>query len=193
MRLYIANPTQQKQVICYRLDYDKNGNLKDTNRRFSPATQQEILPGRQIQLGGDMHENQIKDIVRQLEPYGLIHVSHVPSVGRVKVPYVFDFQPVSADVMRRVQFHNDAALTDDGRIRRASAAVASNDMVQQAVQTQFVQYGIDDKPAESTVVAFEQQEQTEREEKVIQEGYEIVPEGKRGARSGKFASKSRRR
>ena len=66
MRLYIANPTQQKQVIAYRIDYDAAGNLKDTNRRFQPATQQEIQPGRQIQLGGDMHKNQIEDIISTL-------------------------------------------------------------------------------------------------------------------------------
>ena len=37
-RLFIANVSKQNQVVCYRLDYTKSGELADTNRRFTPSS-----------------------------------------------------------------------------------------------------------------------------------------------------------
>ena len=98
MKLYIANPTKQTQVVCYRLDYGNDGALKDTNRQFQPARQQEIPPGRQVQLGSDLHIKQIEDIVDQLKVYGLVGVVDVPRLRAADfdnlragiVPYVFN-------------------------------------------------------------------------------------------------------
>lgn len=193
MRLYIANPTPQRQLIYYRLDYDREGNQKDMNRRFQPAHQQEIAPGSQAQLGADMHKVQVADVIRQLQVYGLVSADEVAKVGH-RIPYIFNLDaPVPADVMRRAQFHNNNVLVEDGRVRRAKAAVASNDLIQTTVHNQFLEHGIPAQPADSTVVSYEQEEQSEAEEKRIEEGYEVVPEGKRGARSGKFGARGRRR
>ena len=91
MRLYIANPTRQTQVVCYRLDYNKRGEPEEL-RRFQPARQQDIPPGRQIPLGGDFHKSQIEDIVDQLSAYGLKGVVDVQNgrLGQRVVPYVYN-------------------------------------------------------------------------------------------------------
>lgn len=192
MRLFVANPTPQRQLIYYRLDFDREGNPKDTNRRFQPAFQQEIAPGTQAQLGPDLHKNQVDDIIRQLEVYGIVHASVVKDTRR-RIAYIFNVDaPVPADVMRRAQFHNNNVLVEDGRVRRAKAAVASNNLIQETVHNQFLEHGIPAQPADSTAVSFEQEEQTEMQEKRIEEGYEIVPEGKRGTRSGKLGMRRRR-
>lgn len=182
MRLYVANTTKQNQIVCYRLDFDRDGNQKDTNRRFEPARQQEIPPGRQVQLGSDFHPNQVHDIVEQLSTYGLIGVVDVPRLRKADldnlrqgvVPYVFNLdQPVPQDAMRKVIAHNSAILVDDGRDRRAKAAVASSQIVQDAVQSEFANRGIDDKPSDRFSLAVEQDEQSEAGERKIEEGYRV--------------------
>jgi len=190
MRLYIANPTVQKQTVCYRVDFDKDGNFKDPrDRQFQPARQQTIEPGLQSQLGGDMNKAQIDDIIEQLKPYGLIHAKDVSHAPTSKVPYIYSIDAyVPADVMRRIQFHNSAVMEEAGRQRRAAAAIGSNDVVQRAVQNKFIEMGIPAQPADSTTVTFEQLDQSEAGEKRIEEGFEVVPEGQRGPRSGKLAS-----
>ncbi len=194
--LYIANPTKQTQIVCYRLDYNKRGE-EEQMRRFQPAKQQEIPPGRQALLGSkDFHMSQVEDIVQQLEPYGMIAAKEVGRLPHKKINYVFNVgQPVPSDIMRQVTAHNAGVQIEEGRARRAAAAVASNELVQQTVQSQFLQQGIPAEPADSTTVAFEQMEQSEAGEKTIAEGFEVVPEGKVGPRSGKPAvrAKSRRR
>jgi hypothetical protein len=175
MKLYIANPTRQRQVICYRLDFNKDGDPEQL-RRFQPARQQDVEPGRQIQLGGDMHQNQITDIVEQLAPYGLIGVVDVPRMqGRVSYLYNID-RPVPSEALRKVMAHNESVLVDDGRDRRMRAAVATNEIVQQTVSQQFAERGIDEAPTDRTTVSFEQEEQSEAGEKPIAEGYKVSPE-----------------
>lgn len=175
MKLYIANPTRQTQVICYRLDFNKNGERMEADRtRFQPAKQQDIPPGRQIQLGGDFHIHQIEDIVEQLKPFGIVGVVDVPRLGRQVVPYIFNIDvPVPAEAIRKVQNSNSAILIEDGKTRRAKAAVASNEIVQQTVEHNFRENGIDQKPSEKTTIGFEQLEQSEAGEKTIAEGYKV--------------------
>ena len=200
MRLYIANPTRQEQVICYRLDFNNDGSQKEADRtRFQPAKQQAVPPGRQIQLGGDFHhQNQITDIVDQLKPYGLIgavDVARLSSKDPV-VPYVFNIdQPVSSEAMRKVQDHNAGILIEQGRNRRSDAAIATSEIVQNTVANQFMENGIDQKPADQVEVAYEQLEQSEQGEKTIAEGYRVAPEGKgtgRPAKPNKRAARARR-
>jgi hypothetical protein len=174
-KLYIANPTRQRQVVCYRLDFNKDGEPEGL-RRFQPARQQDVEPGRQVQLGGDMHMNQITDIVEQLAAYGLIGVVDVPRMqGKVTYLYSID-RPVPAEAMRKVIAHNEAVLIDDGKGRRMRAAVATNELVQQTVSHQFAERGIDDVPVDRTSVTFEQEEQSEAGEKRIAEGYKVSPD-----------------
>lgn len=195
--LYIANPTKQTQIVCYRLDYNRKGD-EERLRQFQPAKQQEIQPGRQVLLGSkDFHMSQVEDIVQQLEPFGLIASKDVGRLPRRKVNYLFNVdQPVPSDVMRQVTAHNAGVQIEEGRQRRANAAVATNDLVQQTVQEEFARLAIPAEPADSTSVAIEQLEQTELGEKRIEEAFDIVPEGKIGIHSGRPAStakKGRRR
>jgi hypothetical protein len=172
-KLYIANVSRQNQIVCFRLDYGPDGELKDTNRRFEPARQQEIPPGRQVMIGGDMHMRQIEDIVKQLQPYGLVGALDAPR-QRAIAPLVFNVvNPVTAKVMESVRDTNAELLTADGHERRQKAAVATNDIVQTTVAQQFAEVGIEDKPADRTDVTFEQQEQSEAGEKTIAEGYRV--------------------
>ena len=151
MRLYIANPTRQEQVVCYRIDIEDDGTRKDTNRRFQPARQQPIGPGLQAQLGSDMHKAQIDDIVKQLRPYGLIHMKD--QMPNKKVPYVYSIDvPVPADFIRRVQFHNGVVATEDGRKRREDAAIGTNQLVQDTVAHHFAANQIPATPADTTLV-----------------------------------------
>jgi hypothetical protein len=186
-RLYIANPTKQTQVICYRLDFDKDGQQIEANKKnFQPARQQDIPPGQQRQLGSDFHITQINDIVDQLAKYGLIGEVDVPRLRAADfdslrggvVPYIFNIdRAVSKNVMLKVQAHNDSLLVQDGVDRRKKAAVASSEIVQQAVAHQFAEMGIDEKPTDRFAVAFEQEEQSEAGEKTIAEGYRVGPQG----------------
>ncbi len=192
--LYIANPTKQVQVICYRLDYNKKGESEE-NRRFQPAKQQPIEPGKQAIIGSrDFHLTQVQDIVDQLAPFGIMAAKDVGRLPFRKVNYVFNVDmPVPPEVMRQVIAHNSGVQIDEGQKRRSAAAVATNEIVQNAVQNEFLEKGIEAQPADNTSVTFEQLEQTELGEKRIEEGFEIVPEGKVGARSGKPAARAKRR
>jgi hypothetical protein len=179
MRLYIANCTKQNQVVCYRLDYDNKGELIEL-RKFMPARQQDIQPGRQAIIGGDMHKTQIDDIISQLRVYGLIGVVDVQKddvPGRRITPLVFNIDAqVPKNIIERVFYGNQNIMIEDGRERRQKAAVANHELVQTSVSQQFAAVGIDEPPAERMQVSFEQEEQTEAGEKRIEEGYTIVPE-----------------
>lgn len=172
-KLFIANVSKQIQIVCFRLDYGKDGELKDTNRRFEPAKQQEIKPGQQVMIGGDMHMRQIEDIVGQLQPYGLVGALDAPRLKSV-APLIFNIvNPVTTKTMEHVRDSNAELQTADGQERRKKAAVATNEIVQNTVAAQFAEKGIQDEPADKTTVTFEQQDQSELGEKTIAEGYRV--------------------
>lgn len=176
VRLYIANTTKQTQIVCYRLDYGKTGELKDANRRFEPAKQQDIPPGRQVQIGGDFHANQIADIVDQLSKYGMVGVVDVPRLRGKVAPLVYNTdRPVPSSVMEKVRDSNASVLIQQGQERRKKAAVATNELVQNTVANSFAEKGIDAEPADRTDVVIEQQEQSEAGERRVEEGFHVVP------------------
>lgn len=180
-RLFIANVTRQTHIVCYRLDFDSDGNKKDTNRRFEPAKQQEVPAGRQVQIGGDFHPHQITDIVDQLSRYGLVGCVNVPRLDNRVHPLIFNIdKAVPAKLMEQVRDHNEVVQTREGQLRRKKAAVATNDIVQQEVKKSFTEHGIDAAPADTTEVTFEQEEQSEAGEKRIEEGFRIEPARAKG-------------
>ena len=195
--LYVANVSNQRQLIHYRLDYDSDGKVQEL-RRFRPASQQDIEPGRQVVLGPrGAHMTQIEDLVSQLRPFGLIGISDVATLNTTyKVPYVFNVgAPVPSDVMRRVQAHNERTMREDGANRRRKAAVATNETVQHTVEQQFIEQGIPAKPSDVTEVVFEEEETEDRAaagHSRVQEGFEVVPEGKVGPKSGRPAIEGKR-
>lgn len=175
-RLYIANVTRQEHIVCYRLDIDKDGQMKDSNRRFQMPKQQAVPAGRQVLIGGDMHIGQVTDIVDQLAAYGMIGVVDVARLdGRVH-PLVYNIdKPVPSSVMEKVRDSNAILLTRQGGDLRKKAAVATNETVQKAVRDTAMQQGVDITPTDSTDVTFEQDVQTEMGEKRIEEGFHVVP------------------
>src|ERR1700680_4580579 len=185
-RLCIANPTLQHQIICYRLDYSKEGEL-NANSKYQPARQQDCAPGRQVLIGGDFHPMQIKEIVEQLTTFGLIKIEDVTRLGRMPVTYIASVdKAVPAAVIQMVRDHNSQLRVEEGHERRKKAAVASEQIVQNTVANQLADFGIEAQP-ERTTVAFEQLDQSEAGEKRIEEGYKIEHNdrsGKGGANKG---------
>jgi hypothetical protein len=194
--LYVANPTNQRQIVSFRLDINRNGE-PEQDRRFQPAKQQDILPGQQVPLGGrDMHEKQITSIMDQLRPYGMVQVKDLPMLkAGQRVTYLCNIGlVVPAKDIRAAEMHNRRLKIEEGQQRRAKAAIAVDSTVQQSVEQQFLEKGIDAQPSDSTTVTFEQLDEVEgNEDPKVAEGFEVVPEGKVGAVSGKPAAKSRSR
>jgi hypothetical protein len=175
-RLYVANVSRKEHVICYRLDIDKEGQRKDSNRRFQGATQQNVPAGRQVLIGGDFHMSQIEHIVDQLSRYGMIGVVDVPRIDNHPHELIFNIdKPVPAAVMERVRDHNSGVLVGQGRDLRRKAAVATNEAVQKVVAEQFAMQGIPADPVDKVDVTFEQMDQSDLGEKRIEEGYHVEP------------------
>lgn len=201
MRLYIANCTKQIQQIQYRADFPSEQN----GARFTPPRMQEIAPGRQVQLGGDMDISQIEDIVQQLTPYGLVAVADVPrmrttvkSLDLSKItttPNVFNIdRPVPVEIMRHISSNNAEILSDHGRLRRQRAAVAVNDLVQRKVNDEFVQNGLEEVASDRVDTSFEQLDQSEHGEKPIAEGYRVraaAPQEDAPSRRGRGKAKKK--
>lgn len=190
--LYVANVTNQVQLISFRLDYDREGN-PEKDSRFQPAKQQIVDPGRQVILGGrNLHATQVASLIRQLEKYGLTKFDDLDKVGRdQKVPYLYrEDLAVPPESMRRIDFHNRMVKTADGKHRREQAAIATNETVQKAVENSLLEQGITDHvPPESTSVAFETVDApSDVESDSIAEGFDIVKEGQVGPHSKKPAA-----
>ena len=173
MRLYVANCTKHRQKIYYRLDFNQEG---------QPATQvgklpksQDVEPGRQIVLGGDLHKSQIVSIVDQIAVFGAAGTVDVPRL-KYQAPYVFDIdKAVPADTIRKVMAHNGQILIHAGRARREKAAIVVNKLVEQRVAEELIAKHIEPPEMKSVDVEFEQEEQSEQGEKTIAEGYTMGP------------------
>lgn len=183
MRLYIANCTRQTMQLHYRLDFQNDGEI-DPRRQAQQAKQQTIGPGRQEVIGGDLHLNQIQDIVDQLEKYGLRAVKEIPELkttvrkldpnSRATVPMVFNVdRNVPLDAIKTVMSINSNIQVGQGVERRRRAAVAVPEIIQNRVNEEFAQAGLSETATDNVQTAFEQLEQSEAGEKTIAEGYKI--------------------
>jgi hypothetical protein len=171
--LYVGNCTLQKQIVCYRLDFDKHGNL-DAEDKFRGHKQEEILPGRQIQLGGDLHKAQIISIIDQLEKNGMKRHDAVSKTTPFTVPYIYrEDTPIPADAINRQRLINNGIHEKQGSERRQAAAVGVNKAVLDAASI---------AQPEFTTVEFEQLNQTDLGESRIEEGVKVTTavDGRRG-------------
>lgn len=137
MKLYVGNCTKQKQRIYYRLDFAPDGS-QTQNPKFNPPRHQDIPPGRQLPLGGELQIHQIEAIVSQLNTYGMVGASEVGQLKKY-APYVFDVdKPVSARVLQAVIDVNDRVKSEEGSQRRKKAAIAANqNLVAQIAEENF--------------------------------------------------------
>lgn len=187
-RLFVANCTRQFQEVYYRLDFN-DGGQPEANRRFQPAKRETIPPGRQICLGGDLHMTQIKDIIDQLKPYGLVGTVDVPRLNAI-APYVFDIdKPVSVSVINDVRNSNAGILIEQGRERRKKAAIVVNETVANVVGNEFASAGIAKEPTQEIEVEFEQEEQSEAGESRVAEGYRLDANAPAPVQRGRTNSK----
>jgi hypothetical protein len=189
MRLYVANVTRQEWLFNYRLDFD------DTGRQRTMHKSQPIPAGRQVQIGGDFDSiGQIDEIVKQLQPYGMIGVADIPRMDkRAVVQLVFNVgAPVPTEAMRKVRGGNELIYIDTGRKRREASAVAANNAIQTSVSNLFAEHGVDAAPADTTDVVIEQLEQSEAGERRIEEGYHAKL-GDAGGRPEKPSARKRSR
>jgi hypothetical protein len=166
-KLYIANTLKQSQIVFYRMEFDSDGG-PNAMRRFQPAKQSPVIPkGRQIVLGGDLHLQQIENIVTQLTRVGLVAEK---DVGRLTgmVPYVFNVdRPVREETIRAVMAHNAGVLVGQGRARREAAAIAARASLEAEAQQ-----------AQIAPTAYEASIETEDPGEVdvgtVEEGYRVV-------------------
>jgi hypothetical protein len=113
MKTYIANCTQQNQIINFRLP---------EGRKVMTHT---IPMGRQL-LIGDLSPPEIEALQAQLGPYGLVPVADIGR-SRNKITYVYSTSgPVSAANIGRALDRNRAILREEGKKRRENAAIAAN-------------------------------------------------------------------
>jgi hypothetical protein len=177
-RLYVTNVSRQRQVLCYRLDINRKGEV-DPRMANRAALQQAIDSGNQAVVGGDLHPDQIAQIVDQLSAYGMVGVVDVPNNLRGPVPFIFNIDaPVPRNVAMAVVQHNSGVKLADGAKRRERAAVAANEALKSK---------IDDTP-QVFDVEFEQEEVSDLDEKAIAQGFHVVegeaptkPRGRRAA------------
>lgn len=115
-KMYLANVTQQNQVVNYR--------LSESNKVWT----QPISIGKQILVGkgDDMAVHDIESVIAQLSPYGLISVDELRTT-RKQVTWLYSLgRPVKADQIQAAALHNKGVLTDQGRKFREHAAIATN-------------------------------------------------------------------
>lgn len=113
MQTYIANCTQQRQIINYKLPESRK------------VTSYTIPMGKQLNVG-DLTTPEMKAIEAQLGPYGLRSVDDI-SRSRQKITYLYSTgKPVSAADIVRALDQNRGILSVEGKHRREQSAVAAN-------------------------------------------------------------------
>lgn len=166
-KLHIANCTQQNHHIYYRLDVMADGERSSIQRFNPPKKSPLIKAGQQIVLGGDLHPNQVTELIDQLNRFGMAGVADLPRLGGV-TQWLFNIDvPVTSSQIRSVMQHNAGVLARDGRQRREAAAVAAGHVVQAA--------GIDDHiETKKFEVTVEQIEDENTSGPLIGEGYKVA-------------------
>jgi len=132
-QLFIFNVTPQKQEVCYRMDFSKDGlrDMADAMRSFRKLI---VESGRQAPIPGDLHPAQAQSIMDQLAPVGGVGTEELNRLPRVRIAYIMSLgRPVTRREVEKVQQHNTGVLTTEGQEIRKRAAIASNDMVAKAV------------------------------------------------------------
>lgn len=165
--LYVANVTRQNMAVYYRTDFMDDGSA-GRRLRAPPARHQNIPPGKQIPLGGDMPFETVKDIVEQLNRYNMVGEVDVSKLRdrRGFVPLVFNIdKPVSEKALRAVVAHNSGVKVDEGKDRRKKAAIAASSALVEQVAEQPPLFEVE----------IEQLDVSEADEKRIEEGFRVSP------------------
>jgi hypothetical protein len=114
--LYIANTSKQNHLFCYRLP---------ENPSFRT---QEIPPGGQVRLPGDLSTDEVRRIIDHHKQYGLVDSRELSRAdGFVGICYSLG-APVNIDAILGTFERNDGELNDRAQERRdeTAAAIASS-------------------------------------------------------------------
>lgn len=176
MRLFIAVCVRQKQRIFYRLDFTSTG--QPAPQQGTLPKHQDIDPGAQVPIGGDLHETQAESIIKQLTVFGLQPAEEVNRL-RGLTPYIYSKgKPVSKAQIEKAFNHNQGILARDGRQRREAAAIAAGSAIE----------------SEEVKISIEQVTESELGGKQVAEGYTVDKNadvkgarGKGGSRRGQRA------
>lgn len=146
MIMFIANCTQQVQIIHYQLpeSVSPNGMLKT----FTQA----IEIGRQVKVNGkaDLGQHDIKSICDHLCKYGMRDINKLDKEHDT-IPLVFSIdRPVRSDLMLEVINHNKGVQIQRGKEARQRAALAVNLTIENTAATvnaevPFTEVGIDEE------------------------------------------------
>lgn len=158
MKFFIANVGRQKQRIFYRLDIDPSDGSLRSQIGVLPK-HQDIEPGRQEAIGGDLYPGQVDSIIEQLKVFGLMpaeEVNRLPSTHAT--PYIYSKdRPVSKAQIDKAFNHNQGILGRQGKSRREEAAIAAAAAIQ----------------SDEARISFEQVTESELGGASITEGYRV--------------------
>lgn len=133
-RLFAANPTRFRSILMFRLDFNRDG-IVDGIYKMKAPLQCVIEPGAQVQVGGDMHANQIQSIMDQLTPTGAIGIEQLSRLPNHKISTILSVdKAISPAAIREVFDHNRDLLMNQGKERRQKAAIAANNMIDAAAE-----------------------------------------------------------
>jgi hypothetical protein len=190
MRLYLANPTGQTRRYYYRLDYNERGEFSEEMRKRSQRFVQ-VESGKQgvVDL---QHISQVQTVMDQLAVVGGMGAEELNRLPAQTVPVIMQIEKaVTAKAMLAVNNHNKGVLTEDGRRRRATAAISASELVKQSVSATIAQFQVENPPElKKFTTEFEQLSEpgeTPREGKPLAEGIEVSqgarPQGRRQQRA----------
>jgi hypothetical protein len=163
--LYVANTTQQHQIVFYRTDVAPPG----ANVPFTAPKQQAIPPGRQVTVGGNLDKNELDFVIEQLNQYGMVGEVDIPNNLQLMVhPFIFNIdRPISPRSIQTVMEHNMGIKMNEGQRRREAAAIGANQSLALAAQTANV------PDPRQFDVEYEQMELTS-DEKRLEQGFHVV-------------------
>lgn len=137
MKLWVANTTKQNHHFTFRLPLRGDG--------FRAPL---IKAGQQICID-DHTSDEIKEIIRQNERYGLIDAAEFSRRGRKFVGRIYSIDaPVQMDQMLQTFEGNDHALEEQARERQVLQGAAVQDAIAQNIHQRF---GIDKEAARPDV------------------------------------------
>lgn len=177
-KLYIANCTNQNQIVSWRLDFTADGS-EIARTSFRQPRSQAIRAGSQLAIGGELpHLHAAEVIVQQLNHFGLRSADEAKygRLGNARVPYIFNIdRPVSQDQIRATFAHNERVLIEEGRDRRKKAALAAGAQLIKIAHETAEAVGASTGTGDLDVEI--EQETFAGDEKPIEEGYRLRAEG----------------
>ena len=144
-KMYVANLTRQAQDFIYR--------LPETRK----STFQQIPVGGQVLLSGDLTTKDIEAVIQQHAPYGMVPAAEVAKRREFNgLCFALD-RPVPIEALRRGLEANRAVLDARGVELRRQAAIAVNNLTQDAdpdvaaMEVEIIEQDSKDGGAEATL------------------------------------------